>query len=106
MELDRVLKDNPTSPTSHLNLGEFSEYLDAPGGISSSGIALQQSEQKKITILSFLDSKMRSSFKQLEGILTEQTAAAVTRYLASSRPLTRSFDMYLQTVGPNNGGKY
>jgi hypothetical protein len=91
MELDKVLKDNPSSP-----LGEGD--LDLDGGISSSGLALQQSEMKKDIILSFLDSKKQSSFKQMEGILDERLSAVVTRYLASSRALTRSFDMYLQKV--------
>lgn len=97
LELDRVLKENPTSPTSGLNSDAFNEDLNS-AVISSSDIALQQSEIKKDTILSFLDSKKLASFKQLEGILDESLSAVVTRYLASSRPLTRSFDSYLQNV--------
>ena len=91
MELDKVLKDNPPSPLGDDDLEN--------GGIGSSGLAVQQSELKKDTILSFLDSKKQTSFKQLEGILDERLSAVVTRYLASSRALTRSFDMYLQKVG-------
>ena len=102
MELDRALKDNPTSPTATMSLDHHFQDLDGEGGgeigISSSGIALQHSEIKKDAILSFLDSKKHSSFKQLAGILDERLSAVVTRYLASSRALTRSFDMYLQKV--------
>lgn len=98
-ELDRALKENPASPTAILNSKAFDEDgADHNDGVSSSGLALQQSEMKKNTILSFLDSKKQSSFKQLEGILDERLSAVVTRYLASSRALTRSFDMYLQKV--------
>ena len=99
MELEKVLKENPTSPTSCLNLESLnSNYLDETNPVSSSGIALQQSELKKETILSFLDYQKMSSFKELEGILDEHSAAVVTRYLASLRALTRRFDMYLQQV--------
>ena len=97
IELERVLKENPTSPT--LNFEPYSGALEGvEGGISSSGIALQQSELKKSLILSFLDSRKMSSFKQLESALDERLAVLVTRQLASSRALTKSFDMYLQKV--------
>ena len=66
--------------------------------VSNSGNALQLSEQKKDTLLSFLDSKKQSSFAQLEGIMDERLAAVVTRHLASSRALTKNFKMYLQKV--------
>ena len=36
--------------------------------------------------------------RYLEGILDDRSAALVTRYLASSRALSRSFDVYLQQV--------
>ncbi len=94
LELDRVLKENPSSPLEALN----EDFPDATGEISSSGIALQQSELKKDTILSFLDSKKMTSFKGLGSVLDERSAAVVTRYLASSRALTKSFDTYLQKV--------
>ena len=90
MELDKALKENQASP-----MGD--DYADADG-VSTSGLALQQSEMKKDIILSFLDSKKQSSFKQLENVLDERLSAVVSRYLASSRALTRSFDMYLQKV--------
>ena len=96
MELEKALKDNPTSPTAAMSLEE--DYQDLAGGISSSAIALQQSEMKKEAILSFLDSKKHSSFKQLANVLDERLSAVVARYLASSRALTRSFDLYLQKV--------
>lgn len=86
-----MLKDKTTSPT-----GELSR--DAPEEVSSSSVALQQSELKKEKILSLLVSKKKLSFKPLTCILDEHSAPVVTRYLASSRALTRSFDLYLQKV--------
>lgn len=37
--------------------------------------------------------------RHLEGVLDERSAAIVVRFLASSRALSKSFDMYLQQVG-------
>ena len=79
-----------------MNLDTFNDEIDEE--MSSSAFALQQSEQKKDVLLSFLDSKKQSSFAQLEGILDERLAAIVTRHLASSRALTKNFKMYLQKV--------
>ena len=59
---------------------------------------LQQSEVKKEVIQSLLSPKTTSTLKSMEGILDERSAAIVTRFLASSRALSRSFDMYLQKV--------
>lgn len=99
LELDKALKDNPTSPMAILTSDTLNEDgTELNGGVSTSGLALQHSEMKKDTILSFLDSKKQSSFKKLEGVLDERLSAVVTRSLASSRALTRSFDMYLQKV--------
>lgn len=92
------MKENATSPTTNLQLEMPSDDSGIPCGISSSGLALQQSEHKKETVLSFLDSRKHSSFKQLENVLDEHTAGVVCRYLASSRTLTKSFDIYLQKV--------
>lgn len=72
--------------------------LDAQTVISSSALAVQQSEMKMEMLHSLLDSRARSSLKVMEGILDEKKAIIVTRSLASSRTLSKSFDMYLQNV--------
>ena len=102
LDLEKALKDNPQSPTAQV---EDSNVLDGHEDIptiSSSAVILQQSEFKKEKIQSLLDPKTISALKSMEGILDEKSAAVVTRYLASTRALSRSFDMYLQKVLPHS----
>lgn len=91
---------------------------DAPV-ISSSAMALQQAEMKKDILHSLIGPKNQTDMKSvctchreseilsccvcvlcryLESVLDNKCAALVTRYLASSRALSRSFDVYLQQV--------
>ena len=72
--------------------------LEAPSVISSSALAVQQSEMKMDMLHSLLDARAHVSLKVMEGILDEKKAAIVTRSLASSKTLSKSFDMYLQNV--------
>lgn len=100
MDLEKALKDNPQSPTAQTDdFAGLDDQEDIPA-ISSSAVVLQQSEAKKELIQSLLDPKTISTLKNMEGILDERSAAIVTRFLASSRALCRSFDMYLQKVLP------
>ena len=87
-----------------MNLDAFND--EASGEMSSSGFALQQSEHKKDTLLSFLNSRKQSSCAQMESILDERLAAVVARHLASSRALTKNFKMYLQKVTQYCQGGY
>jgi cohesin loading factor subunit SCC2 len=70
---------------------------DVPA-ISSSAAALQQAEVKKETLHSLIGTKNQSELKHLEGVLDDKSAGLVVRYLASSRALSRSFDVYLQQL--------
>lgn len=96
LDLEKALKDNPQSPTAQADVHVLDDE-DAPA-ISSSAVILQQSEFKKEKIQSLLDPKTIAELKSMEGILDEKSAAIVTRFLASTRTLSRSFDMYLQKV--------
>ena len=98
LDLEKALKDNPQSPTAQIDDLNVLDDCDASVKVSSSAVVLQQSESKKDMILTLLDPKYSSVLKTMEGILDERTSAVVTRYLASSRALSRSFDMYLQKV--------
>lgn len=96
LDLEKALKgslDPPDFPMDSLVLDQ-----EAVPAISSSAIALQQAEVKKEVLHSFTDPKALASLKHLEGVLDERSAAVVTRFLASSRTLSRSFDMYLQQL--------
>lgn len=100
LDLEKALKDNPQSPTARVDDLDVLDDGDRNLAVSSSAVALQQSESKKDVILTLLDPKYISSLKSMEGILDERSAAVVTRFLASTRALSRSFDMYLQKVMP------
>ena len=97
LDLEKALKDNPQSPTAQAEDSALLDDEDVPA-ISSSAVILQQSEFKKEKIQSLLDPKTIAELKSMEGILDEKSAAIVTRFLASTRTLCRSFDMYLQKV--------
>ena len=92
LDLEKALKETPPSKTDDLCA------LEDHQKVSSSAIILQQAEAKKGVIQSLLSPKTTSALKSMEGILDERSAAVVTRFLASSRTLSRSFDMYLQKV--------
>ena len=98
LDLEKALKENPQSPLSKADdlcvLDDHQNVL----AVTPSAVMLQQSEAKKEVIQSLLYPKTISSLKNMEGILDERSAAIVTRFLASSRALSRSFDMYLQKV--------
>ena len=97
LDLEKALKDNPQSPTAQAENNLLDDHDDIPT-ISSSAVILQQSEFKKEKIQSLLDPKAESELKSMGGILDEKSAAIVTRFLGSTRTLSRSFDMYLQKV--------
>ena len=98
LDLEKALKDNPQSPTAQAEDSALLDDHDDIPAISSSAVILQQSEFKKEKIQSLLDPKTISELKSMEGILDEKSAAIVTRFLGSTRTLSRSFDMYLQKV--------
>ncbi len=93
--MEKLLKDNSSSPTAHLSFRDLAEGGDNGGHTQS---AVQQSEAKKEKILALLNSHKNRSFKSLSSILSEETASLVSRHLASSRALTKSFDLYLNKV--------
>lgn len=98
LDLEKALKDNPQSPTAQPDdLTLLDGHKDIPA-LSSSAVILQRSEFKKGAIQSLLDPKTVAGLKSMEGILDERSAAVVTRFLASTRALSKSFDMYLQKV--------
>ena len=98
LDLEKALKDNPQSPTAQAEDNVLLDDHDDIPAISSSAVILQQSEFKKEKIQSLLDPKTVSELKSMERILDEKSAAIVTRFLGSTRTLSRSFDMYLQKV--------
>ena len=91
VELEKVLKDPSLSTLDDI------DPLESHMEVSSSDLALQQSEMKSDMLRSLLGKK-RSSLKALESVLDDKRAAIVTRSLASYRALSKSFDMYLQNV--------
>lgn len=75
------------------------DELDAHGASNnSSALSVQHSEMKMEMLHSLWNSQTQLSLKPLEGILDDKRATIVTRSLASSRTLSKSFDMYLQNV--------
>ena len=96
LELEKLLKDRSSSPTAQLSFRDLADEVGAEE--SSSNSAVQQCELKKEKILVLLDSHKNRSFLSLAAILSEGTAHLVSRHLASSRALTKSFDLYLNKV--------
>lgn len=98
LDLEKALKDGPHSPISQADDLSVQDDHEKMLAVSSSAAILQQSEIKKDMIQSLLDPKTLAALKSIEGILDDRSSAVVTRFLASSRALSRSFDMYLQKV--------
>ncbi|XP_022102804.1 nipped-B-like protein A isoform X2 [Acanthaster planci] len=61
---------------------------------------LQEAERRKLFLKSFIKVSARSnlSFKRSRHILTYESASLVARYLASKRPFSQSFDIYLSQI--------
>ena len=97
LDLEKALKDNPPSPTAKDDLCVLDDHDKVLAG-TSSAVILQQAETKMEMIRSLLSPTTISALKNMEGILDNRTAAVVIRFLASSRALSKSFDMYLQKV--------
>ena len=69
---------------------------------------LQSFEKRKTFLLSVIRINKLSnmSFRKSNHILTYDSAALVARYLASKRPFSQSFDIYLTQVGSPEYVKY
>jgi len=96
LELEKLLKDKSSSPTAQLSFHDLADEVGTEE--SSSHSAVQQCELKKEKILTLLESHKSRSFRSLVTVLSDDTAHLVSRHLASSRALTKSFDLYLNKV--------
>ena len=95
-ELERVMKGAAPAGGDLLALEEEEE-----GGapvISAAVGVLQQAELKKEVLVSLVLPGGLLSVSYLEEVLSNESAAMVTRFLASARTLSKSFDVYLAKV--------
>ncbi|XP_033636427.1 nipped-B-like protein A [Asterias rubens] len=75
-----------------------SEGEDAP--VDNTTDIIQAAERRKLFLKSFIkvSSKSNLSFKRSRHILTYESSSLVARYLASKRPFSQSFDIYLSQI--------
>ncbi len=94
-EVEKITEAEEKAKRSNQDPEELAEELER------NQETLQDAENRKLFLLEQVNSKVGvfANFKPSPSKLDYESALLVTRYLASNRPFSQSFDIYLTQVG-------
>ncbi len=94
-EVEKITEAEEKAKRSNQDPEELAEELERNQD------TLQDAENRKLFLLEQVNSKVGvfANFKPSPSKLDYESALLVTRYLASNRPFSQSFDIYLTQVG-------